>query len=214
MLYNCTTMMHVTTAPRARKETKKEGMIPAVYYGAHAKSTPVFVDAKEFAKVLQTEGESSSITLITEHGKEIAMIQDVARHPVKSHIIHADFYILEKGQKVHVKTPIVFVGESQAVKEGGVLVKVLHELSVEGDPSLLPHEFNVDITSLATLTSVIHVSDIVLPKGVELYHVTGDDIVASVTTTVEETDEVIPVDLSAIEVEKKGKKEEEVIPAE
>ena len=207
-------MMHVTTESRARKVTKKEGMIPAVYYGAHAASTAVFVDAKDFAKVLQTEGASSSITLITEHGKEIAMIKDVQRHPVKSHIIHADFYILEKGQKVHVKTPIVFIGESKAVKEGGVLVKVLHELSVEGDPSLLPHEFHVDISALETLDSSIHVSDIVLPKGVELYHVTGDDIVASVTTTVEETDEVVPVDLSAIEVEKKGKKEEEVVPAE
>ena len=207
-------MMHVTTAPRAKKETKKEGMIPAVYYGAHAASTSVFVDAIEFKKVLASEGESSSITLITEHGKETAMIQDVQRHPVKSHIIHADFYILEKGQKVHVKTPIVFIGESQAVKEGGVLVKVMYELSVEGDPTLLPHEFSVDIKSLETSSSVIHVRDIVLPKGVELYHVTGEDIVASITTNVEETDEVTPTDLSAIEVEKKGKKEEEVVVAE
>ena len=202
-------MMQVKTAPRAPKETKKEGFIPAVFYGSHAKSTPIFIDTIEFKKVLASAGESSSITLVTETGTEVAMIQDVQVHPVKGHVIHADFLVLEKGQKVHVKTPIVFEGESQAVKEGGVLVKVMYELSVEADPSKLPHEFVVDISKLATSSDVIHVSDIKLPAGVELYHVQAEDVVASISITAEESAEVAPVDLSAIEVEKKGKKEEE-----
>jgi hypothetical protein len=41
-----------------------------------------------------------------------------------------------------------------------------------------------------------------------------DEVVASVVAQVEEKEESTPVDLSAIEVEKKGKKEEEEIPAE
>lgn len=208
-------MMNVTTAPRAPKETKKEGFIPAVYYGSHAPSTSVFINAKDFAKVLASEGSSSSVALITEHGKETAMIQDVQLHPVKGHIIHADFLVLEKGQKVHVKTPILFIGESAAVKAGGVLVKVMYELSVEGDPTLLPHEFTVDLSVLTDMTSVIHVKDLALPKGVELYHVNADDVVASIAVAQEEVVEVAPVDLSAIEVEQKGKKEtdEEAAPA-
>ena len=201
--------MSITCTPRAKKETKKAGFIPAVYYGAHATTTSIFVDAKEFAKVLSTEGSSSSVTLVTEHGKETAMIQDMQVHPVMGQVIHADFYILEKGQKVHVKTPIEFIGEAPAVKAGGILVKVMHELSVEGDPTKLPHEFTVDIASLIDAHSVIHVSDIKLPPGVELYHVTGTDIVASISQAKEETAEVAPVDLSAIEVEQKGKKEDE-----
>jgi large subunit ribosomal protein L25 len=206
-------MMTITTAPRAAKETKKEGFIPAVYYGSHSKAVSIFVDAKEFAKVLASEGSSSSVTLITEHGKETAMIQDVQIHPVKSHVIHADFFVLEKGQKVHVKTPIEFIGESSAVKAGGVLVKVMQELSVEGDPSIIPHEFTVDLSALVSSKSVIHVSDIKLPAGVELYHITGTDVVASISSA-EELGEIAQVDLSSIEVEKKGKKEEEVVSAE
>lgn len=203
-------MLEITTSARAPKETKKDGFIPAVYYGAHQAATPIFIDVIEFKKVLAGAGESSSITLKTEHGNEIAMIQDVQIDPVKSNPIHADFYVLEKGQKVHVKTPIVFVGESQAVKEGGVLVKAMHELSVEGDPSKLPHEFEVDISLLATKDSIIHVSDLKLPAGVELYHVNPEDTVASITEAKEETEEApASVDLSAIEVEAKGKKEEE-----
>ena len=74
--------MTIITTPRAPKETKKDGFIPAVYYGAHAKSTPIFIDAIEFKKVLTSAGESSSIVLKTEHGNENAMIQDVQLDPV------------------------------------------------------------------------------------------------------------------------------------
>ena len=207
--------MQITTSARAPKETKKEGFIPAVYYGAHQAATSVFIDAIEFKKVSAEAGESSSIILVTEHGNENAMIQEVQVDPVKSHPIHVDFYVLEKGQKVHVKTPITLVGESQAVKEGGVLVKVMHELSVEGDPSKLPHEFTIDISSLVTKDDVIHVSDIKLPAGVELYHVSPEDTIVSISEAKEETEEVpVATDLSAIEVEAKGKKEEETPAAE
>lgn len=200
--------MQVKTAPRAPKETIKDGFIPAVFYGSQTKSTPIFVDAKEFAKVLSSEGSSSSVVLVTATGNETAMIQDVQYHPVKSHIIHADFYVLEKGQKVNVKTPIEFIGESPAVKAGGVLVKVMHELSIEGDPTKLPHEITIDISVLTSSTSVIHAKEIKLPAGVELYHVNPEDTVVSISSAVE-IGELVQVDLSSIEVEKKGKKEVE-----
>lgn len=205
-----TAKLTLATSPRAPKETKKEGYIPAVYYGSHSASTPIFINAIEFKKILAQAGESSSICLATASGEENAMIQDVQFDPVKSFPIHADFYVIEKGQKVHVKTPIEFIGESQAIKEGGVLVKVMHELSVEGEPSKLPSNFEVDLSSLVTKEDVIKVSDIKLPSGVELYHILPEDIIASVAEAKEEAEEpVAPVDLSEIEVEAKGKKEEE-----
>jgi large subunit ribosomal protein L25 len=205
-----TSKLALNAAPRAPKETKKEGHIPAVFYGSKTASTPVFINAIEFKKVLGSAGESSSIQLITGEGTENAMIKDVQWDPVKHTPIHADFYILEKGQKVHVMTPIEFIGESQAVKDGGVLVKVMHELSVEGDPAKLPQNFEVDISKLVTKEDVIKVGDIALPSGVELYHITPEDVIASITEAKEE-EEAAPteVDLSAIEVEQKGKKEEE-----
>jgi large subunit ribosomal protein L25 len=202
-------MLELKTVARSAKEKVKEGFMPAVYYGGHTTSTPVFVDSIEFNKVFRYAGESASVTLVTADGKETVMIQDVQRHPVKNHIIHADFYVLEKGQKVHVKIPLTFIGESAAVKAGGMLVKVMHELSVEADPSKLPHDLEVDLTLLATSGDAIHIKDIKLPAGVELYHVSGDEVIASIAAQHEETDAPVAVDLNAIEVEKKGKKEDE-----
>jgi large subunit ribosomal protein L25 len=203
-------MLELTTTPRVPKETKKDGSIPAVYYGAKQASTPIFINAIEFDKVFKEAGESSTISLVAGNEKVTALVQDIQRDPVKSHAIHVDFYVIEKGQKVHVKIPIVFTGESQAVKDGHVLSKVLHELSVEGDPTMLPHEFTVDIAPLVALDSVIHVSDIVLPKGVELYHIEPTEVVVGITAVVEEKEETpAAIDLDSIEVEAKGKKEED-----
>lgn len=208
-MYNSQTMIQMTTAPRASKQTIKEGFIPAVYYGAHAKSTPIFINAIDFGKVLTQAGESTTITLVTEHGNETVLIQDVYRDPVKNHPRHVDFYVIEKGQKVHVKVPVTFIGESKAVKDGGVLVKVLHDISVEAESANLPHDISVDISALENKDSVIHVKDISLPKGVTLYHMNEDEIVASIAEAKEmEEAPVAAPDLSAIEVEKKGKKEE------
>jgi hypothetical protein len=89
----------------------------------------------------------------------------------------------------------------------------MQELSVEGDSAKLPHEFNVDLGLLVDSKSVIHVGDLALPEGVTLYHISPTDVVASISAA-EELGEIAQVDLSTIEVEAKGKKEEETPVAE
>jgi large subunit ribosomal protein L25 len=133
--------------------------------------------------------------------------------PVKYVPVHADLYVVEKGQKVHVEVPLTFVGVSNAVKNMGAnLVKVMHAVSVEADPTNLPQEIEVDITKLENLDSNITVADINLPKGVELYHVNADDVVASV---VAQSDEDLSAAVAQVDMEnigasvEKGKKEEE-----
>ncbi len=203
----------MTLQLNANKRTvgvKMTGMIPAVVYGKHAGSTPIFLNPIAFLKVYKEAGESNVIVLDVDGKKENVLIHDIQFDPVKSQIVHADLYVIEKGQKVHVSIPLQFTGESFAVKNlGANLIKVLHEVSVSADAAALPSHIEVDITALSDLNSNILVKDLVLGKGVELYHMNESDVVASVIAQVEE-DLSAPaaVDMSAIEVEKKGKKEE------
>ena len=197
---------------RVNKDVKQiDAVIPAVMYGKNAVSTPIFINSLAFKKAYKESGESSVISLTVNGKTENVLVQDVQVDPVKSHFTHADFYVVEKGQKVHVAIPLSFVGESMAVKNlKANLVKVLHELNVSGDPTLLPQEIEVDISALIDLDSNILVKDLNLPKGIELYHLSGNDVVASVVLQVEEDLSAPAVlDMSTIEVEKKGKKEEE-----
>jgi large subunit ribosomal protein L25 len=188
---------------------RAEGFIPAVFYGHKEKTTPCVFPLNMFKKAWKEAGESTVITLEMPKGKVNALIQEVQVDPIKGQPVHADFYVIEKGHEVTVHTPIEFIGISEAVKTlGGSLVKVLHELEVKALPENLPHSFTVDISSLANLDSQILAKDIELPKGVTL--VTGsDDVVAAIAVAKDEPIEAPVMDLSAIEVEKKGKKEEE-----
>lgn len=197
---------------------RASGFMPAVVYGKKTPSTSIAVSQKEFIKVLKVAGESSVVTLKGEKASYDVLIHDVAYDAVSDMPIHVDFYVFEKGKKLEVEVPLEFVGVSPAIKDlGGSLVKTLHEIKISAEPQNMPHSISVDISSLVTFESQILASDIKLPAGVDLME-KPDEVVASVAEPKpDEVEEVTaPVDLSAIEVEKKGKKEEgeEVPPAE
>lgn len=191
---------------------RKKGLIPAVFYGKKEASTPIVVQLNDFIKVWENAGESSVVTLKVKEGEELeALVHDVDLDPVTEVPRHADFYVFEKGQKIKLEIPIEFFGVSAAVKDlGGILIKVSRALEIEALPKDLPREIKVDISPLVNFESQILAKDITMPEGVALV---GDanEVIALVSEAKEEVVEEVaaPVDLSAIEVEKKGKKEEE-----
>ena len=189
---------------------REKGEIPAVFYGAGKESTSISIPKIDFKKVWREAGESSTVKLQMPSGGVDVLIHEVQVDPVSSEPIHVDFLAIDMKKKIRVEVPILFEGISGAVKSGiGNLVKVLHEVEIEALPADLPKNLIADISKLETLKDQVFVSDIKLPTGVVIIN-NPSDVVASVIEQVEEKEEVAaPVDLSAIEVEKKGKKEEE-----
>lgn len=180
-----------------------------VVYGATKESLSLSIDARDFMKVWDEAGESTVVTLETPEGEKQALIHDVAFHPVSGAPLHVDFYAIDANKPVTVTIPVVFEGVSPAVKSlGGVLVKVLHEIEIEVLPKDLPHNLTVDLSKLESLDSRILVKDIVLPGSAKT-NTSPEEVVALVAVPKEEVEEVVAPDLSAIEVEKKGKTEEE-----
>lgn len=189
---------------------RKEGKMPAVFYGKKTVSTPVTLLLKDFQKIWKQAGESGVVTLKNPKGTVDTLIHAVDIDPVSDIPRHADFYVFEKGKKIEVSVPLDFVGVSPAVKDlGGSLVKALHELKISADPQHIPHDIKVDISALETFSSVIVASEIMLPSGVLLIELPDQVVASAAAPKEEEVEEVAPVDLSSIEVEKKGKKEEE-----
>lgn len=208
------TMTTLKAQPRDKSQKIKsiieDGNIPAVIYGPKEDATSIFVSKKEFIKAFREAGESTVIDIETPDGKKSALIHDVQFDPIRTTPIHADFYVVEAGKEVEVNVPLEFVGVSPAVKElGGSLVKVMHELAVKGKPADLPHSIEVDISVLEGLDSNISAGEITLPKGISLSN-SADDIIASVSVAKEEEEETAENEgIADIEVEKKGKKDEE-----
>jgi large subunit ribosomal protein L25 len=189
-------------------EANKKADIKAVVYGPKFESTSISIPYAEFIKVYNEAGETGVISLDIEGSKVNALIHEISLHPVQNHVIHVDFYAPEAGKKINANIPLDFIGESEAVKAGNILVKVMHEVEVEALPENLPHDIKVDISKLATLQDDVTIADLIFPANVKSI-MEADEVVASVVAPKEDEEESAPIDLSAIEVEKKGKKEEE-----
>jgi len=161
---------------------RNAGTLPAVLYGRDADSRPIAVSTNEFQRVYRAAGESTLVDLIVDQAPPVkVIIQDVQRHPVSGAVQHVDFHQVRMTEKITAKIPLVFTGEAAAVKElGGVLVKNLDEIEVEALPGDLVHEITVDIGSLKTFEDIIHVKDVVFPKGIEP-QAQADDVVCLVT---------------------------------
>lgn len=206
-------MYTLNVEPRTKEATAqalaKAGRVPAVMYGPKQPSTSISVATADFIKVFKKAGESSVVTIKLGNEEHDALVHDMDLHPVTDTLRHVDFYIIEKGKKVQVDVPIVFEGVSPAVKDlQGILVKVLRELKIEASPKDLPHDIKVDISSLTDFSSVILAKDIKLAPGVTLIE-KPEEVVASIAQAKEEPAEAPTLDMSAIEVEKKGKEAKE-----
>lgn len=186
------------------------GKMPAVYYGPKEPTTSISIPMAEFKKVWKKAGESSVIILKDGSVEHEALIHEVDKHPLTGEPRHADFYVIEKGKKVTVSVPLIYAGVSPAVKDkGGILVKVHREVEIEAAPRDLPRELSVDITKLIELNDVIHAKDIILPNGVEL-KINPEEVITSIAEAKEEVVEApAAIDMSAIEVEAKGKEAKE-----
>lgn len=109
-------------------------------------------------------------------------------------------------EKITAHIPLEFTGESPAVKEfAGILNKTISEIEVEALPGDLPRHFEVDISILKELNQSFYVSDLKVPKGVEIL-IEPKTVIATITPQAEEEKvEEVPVDVTAVKVESEEK---------
>lgn len=181
----------------ARKEGKspdtlrKAGVVPAVLYGPKEGSTPISIEARKLERVWKEAGETTIITLRGVGEDKDSLIHDVQFHPVTGALLHADFYVLEKGKKITLNIPLEFEGVAPAEKAGHIITKVMHEVEIEVLPQELPQHLTVDLSKLENVGDHVSVSEIKLPGSATLV-TSPEEIVASVTAFVEEKAEIEP----------------------
>jgi large subunit ribosomal protein L25 len=125
-------------------------------------------------------------------------------------IQHIDLYAVEKGKEMTTNVALEFIGEAPVEESNkGNLTKVLHEVEVTCKPKDLPNHIDVDLSTLVKIEDEILIKDLKVPAGVKIEADPEDPVVvvSEVREVVEE--ETTELDMDAIEVEKKGKEEEE-----
>ena len=193
-------------AGKSPKALLKEGWIPAELYGHGVPNVHLSVAAKEFTKVYAAAGENTVVTLAIGKEQRPAIIHHVERHYLSGQPAHIDFYQVRMDEKITAYVPIVFIGDSSAVREkSAVINKSMTEIEVEALPNDLPHDLTVDLSLLDDIDKTIYVRDIAVPKGVTIL-VDDDTAIATATAPRVEEEVAAPVvDVSAVKSEAEEK---------
>ncbi|MBD9680766.1 50S ribosomal protein L25/general stress protein Ctc [Pseudomonas sp. PDM18] len=164
----------------SRRLRRNEGLIPAVVYGGEKAPQSLTLELREVSKLLENEAAFSHvITLNVGSAKETVLIKALQRHPSKGFVMHADFQRVVAGQKLTAHVPLHFINEATAVGVkvgGGEISHVISEVEVSCLPANLPEFIEVDLAKVE-LGQIVHLSDLKLPKGVELVQLAhGNDL--------------------------------------
>ena len=164
----------------SRRLRRNAGLIPAVIYGGEKAPQSVTLELREISKLLENEAAFSHvISLNVGSAKETVLIKALQRHPSKGFVMHADFQRVVAGQKLTAHVPLHFINEATAVGVkvgGGEISHVIAEVEVSCLPKDLPEFIEVDLAKVE-LGQIVHLSDLKLPKGVELVQLAhGNDL--------------------------------------
>jgi large subunit ribosomal protein L25 len=179
------------------RKLRAQGMIPAVFYG-NGENIPLSLQPQELLKILSA-GENTIFQLEIDgeaRGERNAIVRDLQRDPLKETLLHADLYRISMDVEITVSVPLVLQGMSREVSDvGGVINQLLDEIEIQCLPSLIPHEFSIDISHLG-VGDVLHVRDIPVPPGIQVLAVL-DEVVASVSVRGEEVVAAAPAEAAA-----------------
>jgi large subunit ribosomal protein L25 len=155
------------TGTRSSRRLRRDQRVPAVVYGLSQDPVSIDVAWVDLREALTTDaGVNAVIHLEIGGEKQMSIVKDVQRHPVRRDVTHIDFLRIDPNQDVTVDVPLVMIGEAKEVTDAdGMVDQNLFSLSVNAAPDSIPNELEVDISSL-TIGDSLRVADIVLPAGV------------------------------------------------
>ena len=182
--------MKISANPRqlqgssASRRLRRAGRVPGIVYGASQEAVAIEVDHNTLFHSLRVEAFHSSVLDVDINGKpEQVVLRDVQWHPYKRQVLHVDFQRILANEKMTLSIPLHFDGqdESPAVKLHNAIVNhVLTEVEVSCLPRDLPEYITVDMSEL-DVDSVVHISNLKVPNGVEIVIVEDTDpVVATV----------------------------------
>ncbi len=135
----------------AARAVRRNGQVPAVIYGAGEAALPIALDAAQANRLVYAGHFLTTIFEIDVDGTtHRAIPRDYQLHPVRDTVEHVDFLRLATGGKIKVTVPIHFdkADQCKAIKGGGVLNVVRHEVELYVPADDIPTVINVDVSGL------------------------------------------------------------------
>ena len=172
------------------RRARAEGLVPAVIYGPEVKPQSLVVNRREFSAAMKSVAGTNAIFNV-KFGKESkkAVVRDLQRDPVTSHVTHIDFHAISMTKPMHIAVPIHFDGTPEGVKtDGGIMQTNLRAVEISCLPADLPDFISIDVSNLGIGES-IHVKDIDVPNATILTEDERTIVVIAAPTVIKTTAE-------------------------
>ena len=164
-----------TQGKGASRRLRHAGKVPAILYGAHKDAQPLVLDQQNLLTMIGDERFYSSIVrLKIGEATQEAIIKDVQMHPAKNLVVHVDLQRVVENERIRIRLPIHFKGESisPGVKtQGGVVSHMRADVEVSGLPNDLPEFLELDLSGMS-LNETKFLADIPLPHGITIPELT------------------------------------------
>ena len=171
------------TGAKESRIARKKGFIPGVLYYSGEEAISISI---EKSILLRAMNSGQRIFEIDQDGEnQYTMLKQVQYHPVTDEVIHIDLMRVRRSEKMTISVPIVLVGDSIGVKEGGVLSQSLTQVEISCYPTDVPEQIDLKIDDLE-INAALSVGDIDTgSQDIELISDVNLNIV-SITTPVSE----------------------------
>lgn len=184
----------------ASRRLRHAARIPAIVYGGDAKPQSIQLEHEKTWLASQNDWFYSSIITLEVDGKaQQVLLRDMQRHPYRQLIMHLDFQRVKANEAIRTRVPLHFINieESPAGKTADVSVtSEMNDVEVTCLPRDLPEFIEIDLGNIE-VGDTVHLSQVTLPKGVELVQKIEegyDPAVAVARYVKEEVEEELPVE--------------------
>ena len=148
---------------------RRQGITPIHVFGNGIKSLSLQCESNELKRIISREGATRLIDIEIEKEKKprSVFIREIQRDTLNGQLLHVDFYQVNKKEKMNAEIPIVFTGDSPAIRSKiNMIEHLLTHLEIEAFPEKMPPQIEVDISCLNEAGDAIYVKDIVFDNDI------------------------------------------------
>ncbi|KAB3537834.1 50S ribosomal protein L25 [Alkaliphilus pronyensis] len=123
---------------------RREGKLPAILYSKGKDTQNLYLDEKEFLKLLNQYGSSIRVGLDFAGEKSFAIIKEIQRVPVKNTLLHVDLQKLNENEKVKLSLPIYILNKDAVESSSEIVQLQLTDVEIQTLPKYIPDRVEVD----------------------------------------------------------------------
>jgi large subunit ribosomal protein L25 len=175
------------------RRLRADGLVPGVLYGNGGNAQPFCIEERELRKALTGDHGLHAILDVVLEGQQKAhhaVLKEYQLDPTRARLLHIDLQEVRLDQAIHTQVVVELIGESEGVKEGGVLSQIQREVNVEALPMEVPDRLELDVSGMR-IGDTLRLSDLRVPEDAKLLD-DPETVLATVTppTKIEEPEVV------------------------